>query len=254
MKRFLPIFLALLMGCNIAFAQEQIVDFEKRSLPVLNEELRKIRDRAEDSKDLTSEVSGILPLANGGTAIVYVDPDADRIFFWDDSEGEFGSLTVGTGLAITGTTLNAEEGSSTSNVIFSWSGVDNFQANNAGAAITQVALPDFDTAAIPNNLAVGSDNTTPRVLLNFRFKKIAGISTITIEARMASSGTATCLVNIGGQSNSVTRASASYGWATAADIDVSGLSDGTTYDGTIAIGSNIVTVNSLLSAITLIAS
>lgn len=34
-----------------------------------------------------------------------VDPNADRILFWDDSAGSYAYLTVGTGLAITGTTL-----------------------------------------------------------------------------------------------------------------------------------------------------
>ncbi|SVC47094.1 uncharacterized protein METZ01_LOCUS299948, partial [marine metagenome] len=33
------------------------------------------------------------------------DPDADRIFFWDDSAGAAKFLTLGTGLSITGTTL-----------------------------------------------------------------------------------------------------------------------------------------------------
>jgi hypothetical protein len=35
------------------------------------------------------------------------DPDADRLVFWDDSAGQFTYLTPGTGLTITGTTLNA---------------------------------------------------------------------------------------------------------------------------------------------------
>lgn len=36
-----------------------------------------------------------------------VDPNADRILFWDDSAGSWAHLTVGTGLSITGTTINA---------------------------------------------------------------------------------------------------------------------------------------------------
>lgn len=37
----------------------------------------------------------------------FVDPDADRIWFWDDSEGAFAALTIGDNLSITGTTLSA---------------------------------------------------------------------------------------------------------------------------------------------------
>lgn len=39
------------------------------------------------------------------------DPDADRILFWDDSEGTAAFLTVGAGLTISGTTLSAAAGS-----------------------------------------------------------------------------------------------------------------------------------------------
>lgn len=35
------------------------------------------------------------------------DPNADRILFWDDSEGALKWLTVGTGLTITNDTLTA---------------------------------------------------------------------------------------------------------------------------------------------------
>jgi hypothetical protein len=43
----------------------------------------------------------------GGGLIVLADPGADRIPFWDDSAGAFTFLTIGAGLSITGTTLDA---------------------------------------------------------------------------------------------------------------------------------------------------
>jgi hypothetical protein len=46
-----------------------------------------------------------LSLANGGTGVALVDPNADRILFWDDSAGQFTFLTASTGLDITNTTL-----------------------------------------------------------------------------------------------------------------------------------------------------
>jgi hypothetical protein len=46
-------------------------------------------------------------LADGGTGASLADPNADRIMFWDDSAGQVTWLTVGTGLTITGTTIDA---------------------------------------------------------------------------------------------------------------------------------------------------
>lgn len=50
-------------------------------------------------------------LADGGTGASLSDPNADRIFFWDDSAGATAFLTPGTGLTITGTTIDATGGS-----------------------------------------------------------------------------------------------------------------------------------------------
>lgn len=50
-------------------------------------------------------------LADGGTGASLADPNADRILFWDDSLGAVTWLQAGTGLTITGTTLDASGGS-----------------------------------------------------------------------------------------------------------------------------------------------
>lgn len=55
--------------------------------------------------------AGTLSPARGGTGASLADPNADRILFWDDSAGAHTYLTVGTGLSITGTTLDATGGS-----------------------------------------------------------------------------------------------------------------------------------------------
>lgn len=59
---------------------------------------------------LGTAVTGQLPLANGGTGANLVDPNADRLMFWDDSAGNVDWLTLGTNLSITGTTINATGG------------------------------------------------------------------------------------------------------------------------------------------------
>lgn len=55
---------------------------------------------------------------SGGLALSHLglqslsDPDADRILFWDDSEGAFKWLTAGTNLTISGATISASGGGS----------------------------------------------------------------------------------------------------------------------------------------------
>ncbi len=57
-----------------------------------------------------TQLSGQVPLANGGTGANLTDPNADRILFWDDSAGQVTWLTAGTGLTITDTTITASGG------------------------------------------------------------------------------------------------------------------------------------------------
>lgn len=46
-------------------------------------------------------------LASGGTGATLIDPNADRILFWDDSAGTVTWLEVGTGLSLSGTLLSS---------------------------------------------------------------------------------------------------------------------------------------------------
>jgi hypothetical protein len=63
----------------------------------------------------TSLASKYQPLDSDLTTIAgLVDPNADRILFWDDSAGAYAYLTLGTNLSITGTTINASGGGSLS--------------------------------------------------------------------------------------------------------------------------------------------
>lgn len=49
------------------------------------------------------------PVTTSGTlAATPVDPNADRIVFWDDSAGKWVYLTAGSGLTISGTTMTAD--------------------------------------------------------------------------------------------------------------------------------------------------
>jgi hypothetical protein len=51
-------------------------------------------------------------LSVSGSDLVADDPNADRIVFWDDSEGKLRYLEAGAGLSISGTTMTASGGAS----------------------------------------------------------------------------------------------------------------------------------------------
>ncbi len=58
------------------------------------------------SVDLATEITGTLPIGNGGTGVALTDPNADRIMFWDDSAGVVAFLTPAANLSISGTTID----------------------------------------------------------------------------------------------------------------------------------------------------
>lgn len=105
----------------------------------------------------TSSISGTayvvggtdVALADGGTGASLVDPNADRIFFWDDSAGSTAFLALGTGLSISGTTITATGVGITWNEVTGTSGsasVNNgYILNNAGVV----------TLTLPSTAAVG---------------------------------------------------------------------------------------------------
>lgn len=75
------------------FAQEidYVTEFNDTGRVIMNEQLRKTSRRIselESGISLTTQVSGILPLANGGTGESLSDPDVDAFLYWDDSESQ----------------------------------------------------------------------------------------------------------------------------------------------------------------------
>lgn len=99
---------------------------------------------------IQTQLDGKQPLDSDLTTIAgLVDPNADRILFWDDSAGAYAHLTAGTGLTITGTTITAAGGGITWTEVAGTSqsaSVNNgYIANNAGLV----------TVTIPTTAAVG---------------------------------------------------------------------------------------------------
>jgi len=138
--------------------------------------------------------------------------------------------------------INGGSPGSLSNVIFNWnSGGENI---HTGGAAT---MGYFTSTNITDQTNTGSIytfirgfNTTYRTYLTSKFTKISGISTISIYARIwDSAGTAYCKVDVGGANNEVSVSTTSPTWATKTDIDVSGLTNGTTYDITIQLKNGL---------------
>lgn len=97
-----------------------------------------------------TQLSGAVPLANGGTAAVLSDPGADRIMFWDDSGGAVDWLTVGTGLSISGTTLTCTI------------------TGTVGGSGTTNTLPKFSASTTLADSGITDDGTTIKNARNTR--------------------------------------------------------------------------------------
>jgi hypothetical protein len=150
----------------------------------------------------------------------------------------------------------------TSNVIFCWNGYDGDETGVGmvfGAKGEVTLLEDIGTQA-HNNFYLGSGSVTNKVILRSKFLKVAGISTVTIQARLwndynSANAEAVLTVDVGGQNNTVKNTnSQTPGWVTASNIDVSSLTNGTTYDITISLLCEDENHNAYCSAVILIAS
>lgn len=116
--------------------------------------------RALVPSNLPTAVPAHSPLGLGDL----VDPAADRLLFWDDSANKLEWLTLGTGLTITGTTINAASGSGLG-INQSWQTVSrntgtSYQ-NTSGVPIA-VAIAEINAggSSISWNLQVSSDGSS----------------------------------------------------------------------------------------------
>lgn len=125
-----------------------------------------------------TQLSGAVPLANGGTAAVLVDPGADRIMFWDESGNTVEWLTVGTGLSITGTTLS------------------NTVTGTVGGSGTTNTLPKFSASTTLADSGITDDATTIKLARNTRITSgsLSVNGDFTAQATVHAKGTANLLV------------------------------------------------------------
>ncbi len=197
-----------------------------------------------------------------GTIGVDIGSDATGDVYYRNASGDLARLAKGTSghfLQIGASIPTWAASGSVSNVLFAWSGIESATTNSHGEYIGTSLTPSIAAETMERRfLAV--EGTTYRTLLLFQFTKIAGIDTVTIHARMwaeaAGGGQETIMnVDIGSQSNTVTTVtSTTPAWVTTATIDVSGLSDGTTYDGIIQLKSEDASGSGYCSAVVLVGS
>jgi hypothetical protein len=82
-----------------------------------------------------------------------VDPTADRILFWDDSEGQLQWLQAGSGLSISGTTLTAAGGGGGGNpsLLFSAAGPESNGATTGSAVLVHPFTVPANTLSSPGD-------------------------------------------------------------------------------------------------------
>lgn len=102
-------------------------------------------------------------LADGGTGASLVDPNADRIMFWDDSAGSVAFLTPSTGLTISGTNLTADKPTET--IIIACS--DETTAITTGTAKVTFRMPyAFTVTAVRASVTTAPTGSTILIDIN----------------------------------------------------------------------------------------
>jgi hypothetical protein len=142
-------------------------------------------------------------------------------------------------------------GETLSNVIFQWHGaLVMSNADNYGLIHSDDLTPGIQTPTFYNHF-FGVEGTTYRTILTSRWTKISGVNTVTIHANLwgdnadadkeailgVTIGTATIQI-----AKSVTSRTPTW-YEGSTPIDVSGLTNGTTYDITIQLKSEVATIN-----------
>ena len=230
MFRSLKLSLVLLvLWSSVAFAQQTsdvdfLPDMKEESRSVLNDQLRRSNRRLmllENGISLTTGVTGILPLVNGGTARALTDPGADRILFWDESSNYLDFLSLGTGLSFSTTTLNVSDGHTLV------SGFGDSTPFGDGTCNTEGEI----NKSFVRYCWANSGNGSPATFYSTSWLKTEQVNTVKgkIYVDVTINYDATITVNIGGQTDSEIMTANTEGLTPELSIDVSGLTNGTWY-------------------------
>lgn len=122
---------------------------------------------------LASDVSGQLPLANGGTGANLSDPGANKLLGWDDTDNAIAFFAVGSGLSYD----HATHTLSGSNQTITLSG----DVSGSGATSITTTLASVN----PNVGVFGSATQTPQFTVNAK-GLITGVSNVTLTPALGS--------------------------------------------------------------------
>lgn len=153
-----------------------------------------------EMSDVTPEWSVIANKpANVVALATATDPNADRLWFWDDSEGTFAYLTVGTGLAISGTTVAIAGISIASSQYYSarFAGSVSVNWNNGN-------VQAFTLANGANTITMSNPQAGARYLLELKQPASSSAGTVTWPANVKwAGGTAPTLTTTNGRTDLV---------------------------------------------------
>ena len=225
---FLPVMFCLADNVLEDFQEETetIDQYMEKTIPVLNEELRRLRKRGIDTD--TDELASVS--ANDTTA-GYLNGKlvaGTDISFTEGSDGGDETLTID---------FDGTSDTNLSNVIWTFGGCGYYSANNYGMYQGTALQPNAIGATI-TYMAWAADGTSNQDLINFKYKHSGDVSTVTGYG-MGACGTAgttmTIQFTIGGQTATATVAGTALVWSSGGAVDVSGLTPGTVYDASIGI-------------------
>lgn len=157
---------------------------------------------------LSSGTTGTLPLVRGGTNAALVDPNADRILFWDDSAGAVTWLVPAGNLLVSTTNMYVQE------TIIIAIGDETTSITTGTAKVTWRNQYAFTVTAVAASLTTASSSGLPTFDINEAGTTILSTK-LTIDANETTSATAATAAVV---SDSTLAAGAEM----TADIDVAG--------------------------------
>jgi len=244
MRKLFFIILSLFLIFQPLFAgQEIITGFEEKDLPVLNEELRKLKNSVDSIAIPT--LNSLVGTSEQGDILYY--NGTSWVVLHHGTDGQY-LETNGNAANPSWSTISTPTDTNTSNVVFCFGLGGGSHVANTNGIIVNDSILAANTEIMCGYWAV--QGTTYKTIITSKFKKIAGISTVTVwcniwrkeESTAENPYQANCQVTIGSASGNVSGSILPYAtppvaeWQTF-DIDVSGLTNGTTYDVTIQLKS-----------------
>lgn len=256
LSRWFSLVLVFLLSTSV-YGQEVLSGFTDSTLPVLNEELRKLKSGQLKVDDVTIEKSSgalqlkLAPVANGGLGADFSSATAGTILFFS-STGTVGSLSVG---SEDGELLTISNGSpkwlpytdiNQSNVIYHYqAALEQAAGSNASGEIQGTSLTETGATNYRYLVDHEPNSSTEKDQLKSRWRKVDGIDSVTILAQVwgnstGASQTMKIKVTIGTESITISGSANTTSPEWVQDtLDVSGLTDGTVYAVTVSsLGDN----------------